>query len=318
MRKFSLLWMLMLALLVSCGTTPPQPSQPAMATIPPVTFVDDLGREVTVESAERVAILIGSFADIWCLAGGRDAIVATSNNAFTDFDLGLSDQVLNLGGTTDTNMELLLASSPDLIIASSNTSANVNLLPTLEAAHLNVAYFNVSSFDDYLHMLDICTQITGDADSYATYGSALAEQIQVAKAQVKDYTPSVLFVRATGSSCKVKNSQNSVLGEMLADFGCVNIADSESGLLEELSMETILACDPDCIFLVLQGSDPSDAEGVLEKSLLSNPAWQTLTAVQEGRFYYMDHNLFNLKPNALWGDAYEQLADILCTAEESQ
>ena len=34
-----------------------------------MTFVDDLGRNVTIEKApQRVAVLIGSFADIWCLA----------------------------------------------------------------------------------------------------------------------------------------------------------------------------------------------------------------------------------------------------------
>ena len=34
-------------------------------------FTDDLGREVSVTKAERVAVMIGSFADVWCLAGGR-------------------------------------------------------------------------------------------------------------------------------------------------------------------------------------------------------------------------------------------------------
>lgn len=123
--------------------------------------------------------------------------------------------------------------------------------------------------------------------------------------------PSVLYVRATGSSCKVKNSRDSVLGEMLADMGCRNIADSETGLLEELSLEVILAEDPDYIFAVVQGSDPTKAEALLESTLLAHPAWQSLTAVREGRFHIMDQKLYNLKPNAKWGIAYEGLADIL-------
>ena len=35
------------------------------------------------------------------------------------------------------------------------------------------------------------------------------------------------------------------------------------------------------------------------------------TAVRAGRVYWMDQRLYNVKPNALWGEAYEQLADIL-------
>ena len=98
---------------------------------------------------------------------------------------------------------------------------------------------------------------------------------------------------------------------MLADLGCVNVADSNQSLLEELSLESILAADPDYIFAVLQGSDATDAQATLEQTLLSNPAWGSLRAVQEGNFYTLEHSLYNLKPNARWGEAYEKLADIL-------
>ena len=276
-----------------------------------VTFTDDLGRQVTVENPQRVAVLIGSYADIWCLAEGKDTLVAAANDAWTSFDLGLGEDVANLGGVKETNLEVLLAAQPDLILASSNTTAQVDLLPTLEQAGLNVAYFMVSNFDEYLHMLDICTQITGREDCYQQYGQALEEQVEQARQRADGSQPKVLYVRATGSSCKVKNSQDSVLGEMLADLDCINIADSQSSLLEQLSLEVILQEDPDFIFAVLQGSDPTDAQRTLDETLLSNPAWQSLTAVKEGRFHVMDDQLYNLKPNARWGEAYEQLAQIL-------
>ena len=276
-----------------------------------VTFTDDLGRQVTVENPQRVAVLIGSYADIWCLAGGKDTLVAAANDAWTSFDLGLGEDVANLGGVKETNLEVLLAAQPDLVLASSNTAAQVDLLPTLEQAGLNVAYFMVSNFDEYLHMLDICTQITGREDCYEQYGQALEEQVEQARQRADGSQPKVLYVRATGSSCKVKNSHDSVLGAMLAAMDCINLADSKSSLLQQLSLEVILQEDPDFIFAVLQGSDPTDAQRTLDETLLSNPAWQSLTAVKEGRFHVMDDQLYNLKPNARWGEAYEQLAQIL-------
>ena len=124
----------------------------------------------------------------------------------------------------------------------------------------------------------------------------------------------MLYIRATGSSCKVKNSEGTVLGEMLAALDCENIADRDGALLEQLSMEAIIRDDPEYIFVVLQSADPADAQAVLESTLLSNPAWSTLTAVKEGRYYVMDQTLYNLKPDARWGEAYEQLADILYPA----
>ena len=109
-------------------------------------------------------------------------------------------------------------------------------------------------------------------------------------------------------------SRDNVLGEMLAALGCVNVADSDSALLEDLSLEAIMAAEPDYIFAVLQGSDAADARETLERTLLSNPAWSSLKAVREGRFYTLEHELYNLKPNSRWGQAYEKLAEILYPA----
>lgn len=276
-----------------------------------ITFTDDLGRTVTVERPERVAALIGSFADIWCLAGGQDSLVATANDAWTSFDLGLDDSVLDLGGVKEPNFEILLSAQPDLVLASCNTTANMDMRASLEQANIPVAYFDIQHFSDYQRMLEICTQLTGCPERYTQYGEEVGKEIEQAVARQDGSAPTVLCMRTTGSSCKVKGSQDFLLGEMLADLGCVNVADQDSALLEDLSLEAIMAADPDYIFVVLQGSDPTDAQETLERTLLSNPAWESLRAVQENHFYTLEHALYNLKPNARWGEAYEKLADIL-------
>ena len=278
------------------------------------TFEDDMGRTVTLDAPKRVAALTGSFADIWCLAGGTDSLVAAAGDSWTSFDLPLSKDVTNLGAIKTPDLEHLLAAAPDLVLLSSNTAAQLALVEPLEQAGLTVACFNVTHFAEYLRMLEICTDLTGDTAAYERHGLSLREQIENARARADGSTPTVLYIRATGSSCKVKNSRDTVLGEMLADLGCINIADSEESLLEQLSLEQIIRSDPDYIFAVLQGADSSAAKQTLETTLLSNPAWQSLTAVREGRFHVLEHRLYNLKPNARWGEAYEKLADILYPA----
>ena len=289
------------------GQTPVEPETPEEA----VTFTDDLGREVTLAKPRRVAALIGSFADVWCLAGGQDTLVAAVDDSWTQFDLDLPETVENLGAVKEPNVEKLLAAEPDFVLGSTKTAADVELLDLLEQSGIGVAYFDISSFEDYLRMLAVCAQLTGCPERYTQYGTDVQTVVEQAIARQEGSAPHVLYVRATGSSCKVKNSQGSVLGEMLAAMGCINIADSETGLLETLSMETILTEDPEHIFVVLQGSDTTKAEQTLELSLLSNPAWNELTAVREGRYHVMDQRLYNVKPNARWGEAYEKLADIL-------
>ena len=316
MRRYFPLFLalvLLLPTLAGCAPAGAGSSSPSAGSqgTEPISFTDDLGRTLSLERPERVACLIGSFADLWCLAGGKDTLVAAADDAWTSFQLDLGEEVVNLGGVKEPNLELLIQAQPDLVIASSNTAAQVALLDTLEGMELTAAYFQVSGFSDYLNMLDVCTRLTGRPERYEQYGLALRDQVDGAKAACAGLSPTVLYVRATGSSCKVKNSRDTVLGEMLADLGCVNIADSSQSLLEQLSLEVILDRDPDFIFAILQGSDPTDARRTLEDTLLSNPAWQSLTAVEEGRFFVLDDQLYNLKPNARWGDAYEQLADLL-------
>ena len=276
-----------------------------------ICFTDDLGREVTVENPQRVVCITASFADIWCLAGGADTIVATTSSTWKYFDLPLKEDVVDLGDSKNLNLEQLIACEPDLILASCGTDSSPELEPVLTEMGLNVAYFSVNNFEDFQRMLKTCTEITGHPENYETYGVEVGKQVDAAIARADGSRPTVLYVRATGTTCKVKNSKGSVLGEMLAALDCVNIADQDESLLENLSMEAILAADPDYIFTVVQGSDPTSAQALLDTTLLKNPAWNTLTAVKEGRFYNMDQNLYNMKPNGRWGEAYEKLADIL-------
>lgn len=318
---------LCLLLLAGCGAASSGPASSAggasaAATAPAdsgaaCTFADDLGREVTLEAApRRVAALTGSYADIWCTAGGRDTLVASASDAWTDFDLGLGEEVANIGGAMGVSVEELLAAAPDLVLASTNIPSNQEMLPALEAAGVDVAFFSVDTFEDYLRMLEICTGLTGSPEAYQTYGEAVAEEIEAARARaaaaLEEQGPEkVLYIRAAASVVKPKGSSGTVLGEMLADLGCINIADQDQSLLEDLSMEAILAADPDKILIVLQGADPEPAKAQLEGEVLSNPAWQQLTAVREGRVYYMDKDLYHLKPNARWGEAYDHLVEIL-------
>ena len=280
-----------------------------------VTFTDDLGRVVTADRPERVACLIASFADIWYLAGGVEQIVATTNATWTYFDLPLREDIVNLGATKELNLEELIACNPDFILASCGTDRNRELESVFDEMGFPVAYFDVNTFEDYLRMLKVCTEITGFSENYKIYGSDVEKQVKEAVARADGSRPAVLYIRATGKNCKVKGSEGSVLGEMLANLDCENIADRENSLLEQLSMEAILQNDPDYIFVVLQSADPADAQKVLESTLLHNPAWNTLTAVRQGRYYVMDSNLYNLKPNNRWGEAYAQLADILYPAQ---
>ena len=177
------------------------------------TFTDDLGREVTVKSADRVATLIGSFTDVWMLAGGN--VVAAANDSWESLGLDLDESVVNLGSILEPDVEQLIAAEPDFVIASANTDADVAMEETLTQAGITVAYFDITNFDDYLNMLSICTQITGRDDLYQKNGLDVQKEVEAMKQRADGSNPTVLFLRAASSNVKAKGSDGNVCGEML-------------------------------------------------------------------------------------------------------
>ncbi len=283
-----------------------------------VTFTDALGREVTVlKSPKKVAALLGSFADVWVLSGG--ALCAAAEDAWEDFNLELPGAV-NIGGAHSPNLELLLSTDPEFVIASASTASNVEMREVLEAAGITVAYFDVDHFEDYLKMLKTCTDITGRPDLYEKNGLEIQKRIEEIKnefaaAGLSDSQKTVLVLRAASGFVKAKGSSGTILGEMLADLGCINIADSDTSLLENLSVESVMRQEPYRIFVVTMGSNPQKAMDNLDQMFRENPAWGTLEAVNQNRVHLMERNLFNIKPNTGWAESYETLREILLTTQ---
>ena len=268
------------------------------------TFTDSLGNTVELEQPpKRVAALLGSYAETWLLAGGE--VVA------------VPEDTVNLGANQQPDLEALFAAEPDLVLLTPDLDGQMGLKDSLAAAGIPAAWFKVETFDDYLNMLKICTDLTGRSDLYQKNGLDIQSGIDAAIASVPEGEgPTVLLLRAYSSGVRAKNS-DSIAGAMLKDLGAVNIADSNSGLLEDLQMESILAADPEFIFVTTMGASQEAALKSLDELLHSDPAWQTLTAVKEGRVEVLPKDLFHYKPNARWGESYQMLAELMYGSGET-
>ena len=314
LKRFCFLLACLLACSFLFASCTPNSNAPSSETR---TVTDGIGRCVSVpKEGLRVASLLGSFADIWYLSGGT--LVAAAEDAWEDFSLPLEGAV-NLGGAHSPSLEAVFSSGANLVLASASTASHVAQEEALTAAGIAVLYFDLNSFDDYLSMLRTCTEITGREDLYEENGIAQKERIDAVLSEYKalsltDAERKVLFLRASSGSVKAKGSEGTVLGEMLHDLGCINIADGGTGLLENLSAEAVIREEPYHIFIVAMGEDVDAAMASIERMMAEDPAWGSLSAVKEGRLHVMDRSLFHLKPNARFGDAYEILYNIL--AEE--
>ena len=274
-----------------------------------ITFTDSLDRQVEVSSYEKTAVASGSLAEIWQLAGGE--LYGVTNDAFDGHTLELSDDVVNYGDVKNPSVENMIADGVDFVILSGSISNQLKLVDSFEAAGITAAYFDVEDFDDYLFALEICTQITGREDLYEKNGEEVKERADAVIERCKEKEgPEILLLRAYSSGIKAKDSDN-MTGKMLAQLGCVNIADSEASLLEELSLAAIVLADPDYIFITTMGGDVDAAVAAYEEQLGSNPAWQELTAVKNSQVHILPKDMFHYKPNNRWDEAYAYLEEIL-------
>lgn len=291
---------LIMILLAGCGAEP--------AADGGVTFTDDLGYPVTLTGWERVVSLYGSFGETWLLAGG--SLTGTTRDALTERGLSLGEDVAVVGTVKEPNLEQIFALDPDFVILSADTANQVKLHDALTRAGIPHAYYRVDSFSQYLAMLEQFCGLTGRQDLYEENGLAVQAQIDEVMASVRERpSPDVLLLRCYSTGVKAKGAEN-LTGFMLRDLGADNIADRQDSLLENLSLEAIVAEDPDHIFITTMG-DEEAALAYFAENWETNPAWSGLRAVQQGQVTVLPKELFHYKPNKNWGESYDYLAKIL-------
>lgn len=294
-------------LLAACAA----PASSAAATDSAVEFVDAQGTQVALQSWDRVVSLYGSFAELWLLSGGT--LVGATTDAVEERGLDLGGDVALVGNVKTPSLEEVLALEPDFVILSADIEGHVALDESLTDVGVPHAYFRVDNFEDYCTLLRQFCQMTGRDDLFEEYGAAQqqrVERIKAAAAQMQDAAPTVLLIRAYSTGAKAKGT-DIFAGAMLAELGADNIVTRYDSLLEDLSMETIIAADPDMILMVPMGANEDAAAAYMAEHFEANPAWAGLTAVQNGCYAMLPKELFHYKPNARWADSYAYLAKIL-------
>ena len=306
MKKRIVSLLLCLLLMTGCGGKPSADSSSG------ITVTDDTGAEILVpKKPETVAVLLSSLADLWMTAGGTVDITVgeTLQRGFAEEGVILVDA--GAGKTID--LEALIGAEPDFVLYASDIAGQLECADALAAAGIPAAGFAVETFDDYLRLLKICTDILDTPENYALYGVQLEKQVDALlnQANNQETQPSILFVRA-GSTAKVtkaKTADNHFVCVMLKELGTDNIAEAAPVLLDGLSIEEILLADPDVILYTTMGQE--SAGMAYMESLLTDPVWQTLTAVREGAVHQLPKELFQYKPNARWDTAYAYLIGLL-------
>lgn len=295
---------------VDSPSSAPESASSQLESVGEVSITDSNGSQITLDtSAPRVVAAYGSFAEAWLLAGGE--LCGVTQDALEQRDLGLPEDIAVVGTVKEPNAEEIIALEPDLVLLASDITAQADIRDVLENAGLACAFFQVDTFADYAFMMEQLCAITGREDLYEENVTQVGQQIEEAQANaaLSSTRPNVLLIRAFSTGIKAK-TDDELAGAILKDLGAHNIADDHPSMLEDLSLEEVIAADPDYIFVTTMG-DEQKALDYLNGLIQQNPAWSELSAVKEDRYVVLPKDLFHYKPNNRWGESYQYLGEIL-------
>jgi iron complex transport system substrate-binding protein len=270
-------------------------------------ITDSEGNTVKLKSDARVVCLYGSFAECWVDSGGT--LVGVTSDAFSENRIEKSEDIAVVGTVKEPNLELITALRPDYVILSADLAAHTKLKGALSELSLPCGYFRVDTFDDYASVMERLCCVTKREDLYVKSVTEVKERIDNVLTKLPDDDRTVLLMRVYSSGIKAKGQDN-LAGLILHEYGLTNIADSHPSLLEDMSLEHIVATDPDIIFVLTMGNEEAALQ-YLETEIESNPAFGGLTAVANQNYYVLPKELFHYKPNERWNESYEYLAKIL-------
>ena len=259
---------------------------------------------VDVPSGEKVVAVSKSIAQLWLLAGGQPAGVTEDALELE----GLSPDAVSIGTISEPNLEAILALTPDLVMLADGIPSQETLQENLLVAGIDCQIIDIGSFEDYDVIMKELTGKTGRSDLYEENVSQVAARIQDVISQAKDLDPaSYLALRVSATKNKALKNDNFAC-QIMNDLQMTNIAEDDSAL-DDLSVEAVVAADPDYLFIIPQGSEDKAMDSYRE-AFESKPVWQDLTAVKEGRVFVLPKDLFQYKPNNLWDEAYAYIYEL--------
>ncbi len=295
-----------------------------------VTFTDASDRdEVTIDKyPETVVSLYSSLTTLWYEAGGTAAACIGGDTAEELYEEYIGRNITEDDGMTvianssapkNWDIEQVLAMRPDLIICSTAMRGYETISGPAQAAGIPVIAVEYDDFSDYLKWFRVFCALNGREDLWESVGMQTYEEVVEVFEAIPDEGAPTVFCMYVGTETLQADTEETMVGGMVADLGGINIVGSGEGAGRlTMNLETVYDMDPDLI--LVEGHDMGDLEALVEEQYGDHPVWQSLNAVKEGRIYYLEKELFHNKPNRRFAQAYRILARLLypdCGLEES-
>jgi len=259
------------------------------------TLTDELGRTVAVpDHPHKLVCLAPSIVDdVYSLGAGNDVIAVSE---YTTYPAEAAKKPI-IGAPLNPSLEKIIALHPDLVLG----TGDMNHLPAIDQLErYGIPVFMVNPHG-----------IAGIYKSIASLGHALNRESDAAnllrdleareqsvRTRVRE-KPVVRLFMPVWYDPIVTAGRHAFITELIEVAGGNSITSDISQEWPQVSLEAIVARHPDALLLI-KGSKVSLAE------LSGRPGWEELSAVREGRVFFVDKLIELPSPAAIY--AMEELA----------
>ena len=225
----------------------------------------------------------------------------------TDLD-GLPQDVATVGTAAHPSLEKIVELAPTLVLITAEVPAQKELEAGLDGAGIAWRDVGVNGFGDYAAHMQALTEMSGRDDLYQANVTDVSDAIAKVEESAAGL-PQVSYLALLVSSTKAKVAKGDYFAcEVFDNLQMANVAEDDSSL-DDLSVEAIVAADPDYVFVIPRG-DEDEAKAVFEQDFQAQPAWASLSADKAGRVNVLPKDLFEYKPNDRWAEAYSYILDL--------
>lgn len=291
---------------VTSTDQPPTPSPTKEpASIWPMTLIDGLGRQVTLEAApERIVSLSPSNTEILYAAGAGSLVVG--NTEYCDYPEE-AQSITKVGGfsASTISVETIVSLEPDLVLA--NDSGHGPVIEALDQANIPVYAVQASSFEDIYSNLELVGMFAGSEDVAAK----VVEGMKVRIAAVEEATATVVQEERPTVFWEIwddplmTSGSNTFSAQMIEIAGGVSIFSELTEDYPQVSVEEVVSRNP----AVIMGPDTHGDKLVIDQ-LADRPGWEGIEAVIDGRIYLIDGDSSS-RPGPRLVDALEEIAAAL-------
>ncbi|HEY66539.1 MAG TPA: cobalamin-binding protein [Caldilineae bacterium] len=285
---------------------PPTATPAASEATFPLSLVDGLGREVTIDRVPaRIVSLAPSNSEILFAVGAGDQVVGVTKYCNYPPEACESKEIVGGFSAKSISVEKILALEPDLVLAAGKIHQPI--IEALEQLDIPVVALTASTFDDVYANIELVGRLTAHEEQ-------AAEVIAEMKARVAAVTEAVASIPEeqrlkvfweTWDEPLMTAGPSTFIGQMIELAGGINIFADVTEDYPQISAEEVVQRNPD----VILGPD-SHGEKLTPEQVAQRPSWSQINAVKNGRIHLVNGDIVS-RPGPRLAEGLEAIARAL-------